>query len=490
MGPGQNPATGPAGGNGGPNGSTGNTVYSALIAGVAALGGFLFGFDTAVINGAVGAIDATYEPGSLLLGFSVASALLGCAVGAWFAGPLANRHGRVRVMLLASVLFSASAIGSFLAFDVWSLTFWRVIGGLAVGAASVIAPAYIAEIAPARLRGRLGSLQQLAIVIGIFVALLSNFLIATTSGGATEPLWFGADAWRWMFLAELVPAIAYGALAMRIPESPRYLVSQSRVAEATAVLRRCIGEAAEERIAEIRATLRTDRPPRVSDLLGPRLGLLPIVWVGIGLSLFQQLVGINVIFYYSTVLWQSVGFTEADSFQISAITGITNIVVTFIAIATVDRIGRKPLLLVGSAGMFVSLTTMALLFGNAPVVDGEPSLGPVAGPAALIAANAFVVFFGASWGPVVWILLGEMFNNRIRAAAIAVAAAAQWLANFAVSTTFPVLSDLGLGFAYGFYATCAGLSFLFVARMIAETKGKELEDMPEASTAEADRVRT
>ncbi|MBA0124388.1 sugar porter family MFS transporter [Haloechinothrix sp. YIM 98757] len=463
------------------------TLHTALVAGVAALGGFLFGFDTAVINGAVGAIETTFGPGSLLLGFSVASALLGCAAGAWFAGPLANRYGRIRVMLMASLLFSVSAIGSAAALDIWSLTAWRVVGGLAVGAASVIAPAYIAEIAPAGIRGRLGSLQQLAIVIGIFVALLSNYLIATGAGGATEPLWLGADAWRWMFLAELVPAVAYGVLASRIPESPRYLVLKERLTEARAVLDRFVGGDTEERLDEIRETLRSVRTPRLADLLGPRLGLLPIVWAGIGLSLFQQLVGINVIFYYSTVLWQSVGFSESDSFLITMITSITNIAVTFIAIATVDKVGRKPLLLSGSVGMFAALTVMALLFGNAPIVDDEPQLGPVAGPAALIAANVFVVCFGASWGPVVWILLGEMFSNRIRAAAIAVAAAAQWLANFAVSTTFPVLSDVGLGLAYGIYATCAGLSIVFVAKAISETKGKELEEMPESSTTEAAR---
>lgn len=455
-----------------------HTVHAILVAGTAALGGFLFGFDTAVINGTVGALGSTFSPGSLLLGFAVASALLGCAAGAWFAGPIANRYGRIRVMLVASVLFSVSALGSGFAVDIWSLTLWRVVGGLAVGAASVIAPAYIAEIAPARLRGRLGTLQQLAIVVGILVALVSNYVLATMSGGAVEPLWFGVEAWRWMFLAELVPAVAYGVLVTRIPESPRYLIMRERVDEARKVLRDFVGGDVPGRIAEIQRTLASERAPRVSDLAGSRFGLLPIVWVGIGLSLFQQLVGINVIFYYSTELWQHVGFTESDSFLISAITAVTNVVVTFIAIATVDRIGRKPLLLVGSIGMFVSLSLMAILFGSAPVVDGEPALGPVAGPIALVAANAFVVFFGMSWGPVVWVLLGEMFNNRIRASAIAVAAAAQWLANFAVSTTFPALSEVGLGLAYGFYATCAGLSIVFVARAIRETKGKELEQMP------------
>ncbi len=454
------------------------------MAAAAALGGFLFGFDTSVINGTVSAIGDAYQPGAFLLGFAVASALLGCAVGAWFAGPVANRYGRIRVMVVASVLFTASALGSGLAGGVWSLTCWRVVGGLAVGAASVIAPAYIAEISPARLRGRLGSLQQLAIVLGIFAALLSDQVIAVTAGGASEPSWLGLAAWRWMFLAEVVPAVAYGLFALTIPESPRYLISRNRIEEAGDVLRRFVGGDVDGRIREIRRTLRSDRPARLSDLRGPRLGLAPIVWIGIGLSVLQQFVGINVIFYYSTTLWQSVGFTSSDAFLISTITSVTNVVVTIVAIALVDKVGRKPLLLTGSIGMFVTLTTMAVLFGTAPVVNGQPDLGSITGPLALVAANGFVIFFGVSWGPVVWLLLGEMFNNRIRASAIAVGAAAQWLANFTVSTTFPVLSDLSLGFAYGIYATFAGLSILFVARFISETKGKELEEMADDAAGE------
>jgi SP family sugar:H+ symporter-like MFS transporter len=459
-----------------------DTGRAVMLAFVAALGGFLFGFDTAVINGAVTAIREDFDMGAGLTGFSVASALLGCAVGAWLAGRLADRWGRVRVMVLAAVLFTTSAIGSGLAFGPPDLIVWRIVGGLGVGAASVIAPAYIAEIAPASIRGRLGSLQQLAIVTGIFVALLSDYFFATAAGGALESFWFGLEAWRWMFIAEIVPAVAYGVLALQIPESPRYLVARGQFAHARDVLAQILKTGIDERITEIRRTLAVERRSSFADLRGPFLGLLPIVWVGILLSVFQQFVGINVIFYYSSALWQQVGFTEADSLVITVITSVTNIVVTLIAIAMIDKVGRRRLLLIGSAGMFLSLGTLAYVFGTAPVVadaagELQPALGDVAGTVALIAANAFVVFFGMSWGPAVWVLLGEMFNNRIRASALGLAAAAQWVSNFLISTTFPALADVGLGLAYGLYTTFALLSFFFVFRFVPETKGKQLEDM-------------
>lgn len=453
-----------------------------LVAATAALGGFLFGFDTAVINGAVGAIREWSHVGAALLGFSVASALLGSAVGAWFAGPLANRYGRIPVMQAAAVLFFISGIGAGLPWDIWSLTFFRLVGGLAVGAASVIAPAYIAEVSPAQMRGRLGSLQQMAIVVGIFAALLTDYALAAAAGGAGGKLWFGLEAWRWMFISEALPALIYGVFAGLIPESPRYLVAKQRIGEAAHVLRHFVSRKPppEVKIAEIQQSMQTESTQSIRDLQGPWLGLLPIVWTGILLSVFQQFVGINVIFYYSSVLWQAVGFTEANSLAITVITSVTNIVTTVIAIVLVDRIGRKPLLLVGSLGMAVALGTMAYVFGTAPteaVGGAAPVLGDTEGVVAIVAANLYVVFFGMSWGPVVWVLLGEMFNNRIRAYALAVAAAAQWVANFAVSQTFPALASTGLGLAYGIYAAMALLSFVFVVRYVQETRGRELEDM-------------
>ncbi|MGN0102406.1 MAG: sugar porter family MFS transporter [Dietzia sp.] len=459
---------------------TGRVVIISL---VAALGGFLFGFDTAVINGAVDAVQETFGIGAGLIGFTVSSALLGCILGAYLAGRLADRWGRTRVMVLAAVLFLASALGSGLAFGPWDLIAWRVLGGLGVGAASVIAPAYIAEVAPPAVRGRLGSLQQLAIVSGIFVALLSDAWLAGVAGGAIEELWFGAAAWRWMFWAEVIPAVAYGVLALMIPESPRYLVGRGMVDEAKRVLRSIQEGGIDSRIREIRATVREDRRQSWRDLIRPGgWNFLPIVWIGIILSVFQQAVGINVIFYYSTTLWQSVGFAEEDAFTQSVITSVTNIVVTIVAIALIDKIGRRRLLMIGSVGMTVCLAVMAAMFSQATMVagpDGElaPQLGDTSGLVALIAANGFVVFFGMSWGPAVWVLLGEMFNNRIRSTALGLAAAAQWLANFAVSTAFPPMAEFSLSFTYGFYAVAALLSLLFVARFIPETTGRSLEDM-------------
>ncbi|WP_226344309.1 sugar porter family MFS transporter [Agilicoccus flavus] len=452
------------------------------LATVAALGGFLFGFDTAVINGAVTPMREDFGMSAGLTGFVVSSALLGCMLGAYLAGRLADRIGRIKVMVFAAVLFTISAVGSGLAFGPWDMIVWRVVGGVGVGAASVIAPAYIAEISPASIRGRMGSLQQLAIVTGIFLALLSDYALAAAAGGAANDLWFGLAAWRWMFIAEVLPAIAYGVLSLTIPESPRYLVAKGETETARAVLGKVLVDGVNDRIAEIARTVRREARTSFADLKKPSGGLLPIVWIGIALSVFQQFVGINVIFYYSATLWQSVGFTEEDALTQTVITSVTNIVVTLVAIALIDKIGRRKLLITGSAGMFVSLGAMAWIFSQAPLVtnaDGStsPALSDTGGMVALVAANAFVVFFGMSWGPGVWVLLGEMFNNRIRSTALGLAAAAQWLANFAISTTFPKMAEVGLWFAYGFYTVAALASLLFVLKFVPETNGRQLEDM-------------
>ncbi len=455
--------------------STNRKVVGLAIAG--AVGGFLFGFDSSVINGAVDAIEGQFALSDVLTGFAVASALLGCAVGAWIAGGVADRWGRIPTMLVGAFLFLISAIGCGLAFAVWDLILWRVIGGFGIGIASVIAPAYIAEISPRQLRGRLGSLQQLAITIGIFTALLSDALFAEAAGGAANELWFGLEAWRWMFLAGAVPAVVYGVIALKLPESPRFLVRKGKEDDARRILASITPpDEVERSYTEIHEAIAADEAAKEHGTVrGPWLGLKPIVWVGIALSVFQQFVGINVIFYYSTTLWRSVGFDESDSFTISVITSVTNIVVTLIAIALIDRIGRKPILLVGSAGMALSLATMAVAFSQAVQVDGEPSLPGAWGPVALVAANVFVVAFGASWGPVVWVLLGEIFPNRIRARALGIAAAAQWLANFAITVSFPPMSEASLVLTYGMYALFAALSFLFVFKVVPETNGMSLE---------------
>jgi SP family sugar:H+ symporter-like MFS transporter len=451
----------------------------------AALGGFLFGYDSAVINGAVTAIGHNFSATSAALGFTVSSALLGAAAGALGAGRVADRYGRLRAMWLAAAMFLISAVGSGLAGSLETLVVFRVIGGIGVGIASVIAPTYIAEIAPARIRGRLGSLQQLAIVTGIFLALLVDYVVAAAAGGSEKTLALGLDAWRWMFLAMIVPAALYGGLALTIPESPRYLVAKERLDEARDVLRRVLGSIdLTAKIAVIKETLKRETRPSMRDLGGPAFGLLPIVWVGIGLSVFQQFVGINVIFYYSSVLWQAAGFSESNSLIITVITSVVNIVTTLVAIASIDRYGRRPLLIIGSVGMAVTLGTLAVVFGTAALdAKGQPVLHGAAAPIALIAANLFVFSFGMSWGPVVWVLLGESFPNRIRAAALSLAAAAQWVANWVISTSFPSLKDAGLGLAYGLYTTFAVLSLLFVLRFVRETKGVELEEMRQAGPA-------
>ncbi|OBA50445.1 sugar porter family MFS transporter [Kocuria sp. ICS0012] len=459
-----------------------NTGAVIRITTVAAFGGLLFGYDSAVINGAVSSIQSTFDVGPGPLGFAVAAALLGAAVGAFFGSRIADRTGRIPIMKIAALLFLLSAIGCGFTQSIEWLVFWRVVGGIGVGVASVIAPAYIAEVSPAHLRGRLGSLQQMGIVLGIFLSLLIDALLAHGAGGAANEMWFGLAAWRWMFLVMAVPAVLYGIGAFLIPESPRYLVSVGRPDEARAVLSRIHGDdAVDARVSKIRSTVDDERKPRFADLRGSMAGLKPVVWVGIGLAALQQFVGINVIFYYSNVLWESVGFKESDSFTISVATSVVNVVVTIVAIFLVDRIGRRPLLLLGSAGMALSLGVMSVVFATATkvMVDGQltPELGPVAGPVALIAANLFVVFFGVSWGPLMWVLLGEMFPNRIRGAALAVAGAVQWIANWAVTVSFPSLSNFSLGLTYGIYAFFALVSLVFTIKMVRETNNVELEDM-------------
>jgi sugar porter (SP) family MFS transporter len=456
--------------------SSGRTAIR--IASVAALGGLLFGYDSAVVNGAVDSIQEDFGIGNAELGFAVASALLGAAAGAMSAGRIADKIGRISVMKIAALFFLVSAFGTALAPNVEVVVLFRIVGGIGVGIASVIAPAYIAETSPPSIRGRLGSLQQLAIVSGIFLSFAVNWLLQKAAGGPNEVLWLGMDAWRWMFLVMAIPALVYGSLAFTIPESPRYLVASHKIPEARKVLSTLLGQKnLEITINRIRETLEREDKPSWRDMKKPTGGIYGIVWVGLGLSIFQQFVGINVIFYYSNVLWQAVGFSADESAIYTVITSVINVATTLIAIALIDKIGRKPLLLIGSSGMAVTLITMSVIFANATLgADGKPVLDGASGVIALIAANLFVVAFGMSWGPVVWVLLGEMFPNRIRAAALGLAAAGQWAANWLITVTFPGLRD-HLGIAYGFYGLCAVLSGVFVWRWVMETKGVTLEDM-------------
>ncbi|MGI5272967.1 sugar porter family MFS transporter [Nonomuraea sp. CA-218870] len=456
-----------------------NLGHVIFIAAAAAVGGFLFGYDSSVINGAVVGIQNHFRVGSVEIGLVVAVALLGSAVGAWFGGGFADRWGRTRTMQIAAIIFAVSSVGQALPFAIWDLTLWRALAGIAIGMASVLGPAYIAEVAPPAYRGRLGSFQQLAIVLGIAASQLVNYVFVRLAGDNVNNELWGLQAWQWMLGACVVPALLYLLFASSIPESPRYLVMAGRPKAARKVLAEVepAGVDLDARVREIQDVLKSERRPTLRDLRGGALGLLPIVWIGIALSAFQQLVGINVIFYYSSVLWQSVGIDQSQSLLISFSSSVINLIGTFIAIALVDKIGRKPLLLMGSAGMALSLGTAAWAFSAARSVDGAVSLPGPQGAIALVAANLFVLFFALSWGVVVWVLLGEMFPNRIRAAALGVAAAAQWLTNWAITVSFPALSEWNLPLTYAMYAFFAVLSLLFVLKWIKETKGRKLEEM-------------
>ncbi|MGI5471102.1 sugar porter family MFS transporter [Streptomyces sp. CA-132043] len=447
-----------------------------FITAAAAMGGFLFGYDSSVINGAVEAIRHRYDVGSAGLAQVIAIALIGCAIGAATAGRIADRIGRIRVMQIAAVLFTVSAIGSALPFAIWDLAIWRIVGGFGIGMASVIGPAYIAEVAPPAYRGRLGSFQQGAIVIGIAVSQLVNWGILNLADGDQRGKLAGLEAWQWMLGVMVVPAVLYGLLSFAIPESPRFLISVGRHDKAKEVLAEVEGRSVDldVRVGEIEQAMRREHKSSFKDLLGSRMGFLPIVWVGIGLSVFQQLVGINVAFYYSSTLWQSVGIDPSSSFFYSFTTSIINIIGTVIAMIFVDKIGRRPLALIGSAGMAVALALEAWAFSAKTASGALPS---TEGTVALIAAHCFVLFFALSWGVVVWVFLGEMFPNRIRAAALGVAASAQWIANWAITASFPSLSDWNLSGTYVIYTIFALLSIPFVLKYVKETKGKALEEM-------------
>ncbi|WP_255516503.1 sugar porter family MFS transporter, partial [Luteimonas suaedae] len=438
-----------------------------LISLVATLGGFLFGFDSGVINGTVDGLRIAFDSDSVGTGFNVASMLLGCAVGAFFAGRLADLYGRRTLLIVAAVLFLVSAWGSGIAGTSLEFVIYRVLGGLAVGAASVMAPAYIAEVSAAHYRGRLATVQQIAIIGGLFLAFLSNYLLAKVAGASIRPLWLGFEAWRWMFWMEIAPAALFLGALLFIPESPRFLVVKGHRERALTVLRRLYGEhAGTAKLAEIEASLAADHHrPRFSDLIAKATGKVrPIVWVGIGLATFQQLVGINVVFYYGAVLWQAVGFSENDALLINVLSGALSIGACLLTVALIDKIGRKPLLWVGSVGMAISLGLVTIAFSTGTLdADNRLQLSDAMGVLALVAANVYVIFFNLSWGPVMWVMLGEMFPNQIRGSGLAVAGLFQWGSNFAITMTFPVmLAGIGLAATYGFYAFAAFVSIFFV----------------------------
>jgi SP family sugar:H+ symporter-like MFS transporter len=350
-------------------------LSATRFAAVAAIGGLCFGWDISVTNRAVKALQANFHIGNALLGFAAASAVMGAAVGAVLAGRIADRMGRRAMMKLAAVLFFVCGLGAGLASSIWMFIVFHTIYGIGIGLSSVAAPAYIAEISPPRFRGRLGSLQQLAIVCGIFGALALTWLPFHLAGGSGKPLWLGLAAWRWTYLSELAPALLYVGLLFSIPESPRYLVAKKQLSQARRVLSALLGARdVEPTISRIADTLEQEQPQSWRDLRRPTGGLYGIVWVGLGLAVFQQFVGINVIFSYSDLLWEAVGFGEKSSFTIALVTTGVNVLITLVAIALIDRLGRRPLLLAGSAGMSVMLATMTVVFAGASTVNGQPRL--------------------------------------------------------------------------------------------------------------------
>lgn len=459
-----------------------NIGLIGAIVSVATIGGLLFGYDSGAVNGTQPGLKAAFALDEAGLGFTVGSLLIGCVAGAFFAGTLADKLGRRNVMRLAALLFLIGAVVQGFAHAHWLFVVARIAGGIAVGAASVLSPAYISEVAPANIRGRMTTVQQIMIIAGLTAAFFVNYYLAGAAGASTNKFWLGLEAWRWMYLMQAIPAAVFLVALYFIPESPRYLVATGRNEEALRVLTDLFGsQQGALKLADIRASFSQDHRPRLSDVLAPSggfLGVRTIVWAGLVIAVFQQLVGINVIFYYGATLWQAAGFSESQALLTNIISGSISIIACFVTVGLVDKIGRKPLLLIGSAGMAITLFIMVYAFSTGTIENGTLVLPGSMGQVAVVAALAYSALFNISWGPVMWVMLGEMFPNQIRGSALAVCGFAQWFANYVVTQSFPVmLAKLGLATSYTFYAVGATISFFLVQKFIHETKGKELEEM-------------
>ena len=462
-----------------------NTALIRALTFVATLGGLLFGYDTAVISGAVNGIDHYFiQPlhwgptaASSLSGWTIASALLGCILGAVVAGWISTRLGRKGGLVVAGLMFLLGSLGSAVPELGWGaighmgpaalapFIAYRILGGVGVGIASMLSPLYIAEIAPSAVRGRLVSFNQLAIVGGMLLVYFVNWFIAALGNGA----WLLTTAWRWMLASEAVPALLFLVLLLFVPDTPRWFVMRGRSDEALALLRRIDGEeTAHATLTEIETSLRA----RNDRLLA--FGL-PVLLVGVALSVFQQFVGINAVLYYAPLMFKNMGASTDSAFMQTVVVGAANVLFTFVAIVTVDRLGRKPLLLIGSIAMGASMFLLGGLFDARAV-----------GQWALVAVVAYIAGFALSWGPVVWVLLSEMFPNAIKSKAMAIAVAAQWIANLFVSWSFKVLdgnswlnAHFHHGFAYWIYGAMSIVSAIFVVRYVPETKGRTLESIQE-----------
>ena len=445
-------------------------IYGVTL--VASLGGLLFGYDTAVISGAEKSIQAflidSQGLSSFLHGVTVSSALIGCIVGGAISGFMSSAYGRKNALIIAGVLFFLSALGSgnpeFLFFNkgepslgvLWMFNFYRVIGGVGVGLASAVCPMYIGEIAPAAIRGRLVSLNQFAIIFGMLIVYFVNWGIA--DGQTIE--WINEIGWRRMFLSEALPAAVFILLMFLVPESPRYLALKQKDTEALSILTRVNGvEKAKQILEDIKSTVETSKVKLYS------YGKAVII-IGILLSVFQQFVGINVALYYAPRIFESMGAAKDASMLQTIIMGLVNVVFTVVAILTVDKWGRKPLLIVGSIGMaigMIAISTLAFL--------------DIIGTTTLVFIIIYTASFMMSWGPICWVLISEIFPNKIRSQAVAIAVAAQWAANFFISSTYPPMMEFSNGGTYLFYGVMSILSALFVWKYVPETKGKTLEEM-------------
>ncbi len=446
---------------------------------IAAMGSFLFGFDTGVINGTVGGLRLAFDTSLFVSSFNIASMLLGCGVGAFFAGWLSDSFGRRSMLMVAAVLFIVSAVGSGMAHSSDEFIVYRFIGGLAVGSVSVLVPMYIAEIAPSHYRGAYGTLQQFGIILGFLVVYISNYLLVKLAGTSINEFWFGFETWRWMIWGELLPAAIFFITLFWIPESPRYLVAKGKNKLALQVLIKLYGQfLGEAKLLDISMSLSSDHSPRLSDLKNKETGKVhKVVWIGVFITVFQQLIGVNVIFYYGSVLWELIGFSELNALFINIVVASVGAAGCLIMIFLVDVWGRRPLLKMGSIVIFFTLLTLAFIFMNVEKdVYGVINLGHYK-ILTLVIVNLYVFVFNLSWGPVVWIMLGEMFPNQTRGSALAIVGLFHWFANFLVVMTFPLLlRSIGIAGVFSVYGGFTLISGIFVFYYLSETKEKELEE--------------
>jgi sugar porter (SP) family MFS transporter len=434
----------------------GKHAYVIFVTVIAAIGGLLFGFDTAIVAGATRYLKDQFALTSLEEGWAVSVVLIGCMFGAGLAGSISDRIGRKRFMLVSAVLFFASAVGCAFPQNIFQFVLFRFVGGLGIGSASILAPLYIAEVSPARVRGALVSVNQMAIVSGILLAYFVNWVFA----GA------GPSNWRWMFGMGALPSVAFFLLLLRVPESPRWLVKQDREEEALGVLSRVNDAAeAEAEVRNIKETLLLEKGS-LAELFRP--GFRRAIFIAIVLAVLQQITGINAILYYAPRIFERAGFERISAIGQSTIVGFVNMLFTVVAILLVDRVGRKPLLLVAAAGMGVS----QLLLGAAFRVEN------LAGTPILLLILLYIAFFAMAMGPIVWVVLSEIFPTRMRGSAMAIATVALWIADFAVTLSFPVIADrLNETTAFWFYALMCAVDFIFMLFLLPETKGKTLEEI-------------